>query len=197
MKIKHEQFIGVYEDVFPEGFCEHLVSEFERLNSAGVSLSRKKTDNSKKHHKDDTQIFMHMRISRPEPFNGEESDTVFYRGLQACFNNYSEEYSVLTQDNLRCDSMKAQRIDSGGGYHVWHCEQGGGLHASRAIVYMLYLNTLTEESCGETEFLYQGKRFSPKKNTMLIWPAGFTHAHRGNPVYGDSKYIVTGWFHYD
>jgi hypothetical protein len=33
---------------------------------------------------------------------------------------------------------------------------------------------------------------------MLLWPASFTHAQRGNPVYGDAaKYIVTGWFKYE
>jgi len=33
---------------------------------------------------------------------------------------------------------------------------------------------------------------------MLLWPATFTHAHRGNPVLGEqSKYIVTGWFYYE
>jgi hypothetical protein len=37
-----------------------------------------------------------------------------------------------------------------------------------------------------------------EENLMLIWPAAYTHAHRGNPVYGkNSKYIVTGWFYYD
>ena len=63
---------------------------------------------------------------------------------------------------------------------------------------MLYLNTLPENANGETEFLYQKRRLSPAENTMVIWPAGFTHPHRGNPVYGDkSKYIITGWFRYE
>ena len=63
---------------------------------------------------------------------------------------------------------------------------------------MLYLNTLPEESNGETEFLYQQRRINPVENTMVLWPAAFTHSHRGNPVYGNAaKYIVTGWFYYE
>jgi hypothetical protein len=63
---------------------------------------------------------------------------------------------------------------------------------------MLYLNTLTAEEAGETEFLYQQRRLRPEENTMVIWPATFTHTHRGNAVFGErSKYIVTGWFYYD
>ena len=93
--------------------------------------------------------------------------------------------------------MKMQRTGPGGGYHVWHGEQGPGTHANRAVVYMLYLNDLDGEG-GETEFLYQKMRVKPEENLMLVWPASFTHAHRGNPVLGEThKYIVTGWFYYD
>ena len=28
---------------------------------------------------------------------------------------------------------------------------------------------------------------------MVIWPAGFTHCHRGNPPLDRDKYILTGW----
>jgi hypothetical protein len=63
---------------------------------------------------------------------------------------------------------------------------------------MLYLNALPSGANGETEFLYQQRRINPTKNTMVLWPAGFTHPHRGNPVYGDvSKYIATGWFYHE
>jgi hypothetical protein len=63
---------------------------------------------------------------------------------------------------------------------------------------MLYLNTIGPEDGAETEFLYQKKRFNPVENAMVLWPAAYTHAHRGNPVLGtQAKYIVTGWFYYD
>jgi hypothetical protein len=94
--------------------------------------------------------------------------------------------------------MKMQRTGPGGGYHVWHAEQGPGTNASRVVAYMLYLNTLSPEEGAETEFLYQKKRLNPVENTMVLWPAAYTHAHRGNPVLGEThKYIVTGWFYYD
>lgn len=94
--------------------------------------------------------------------------------------------------------MKMQRTAPGGGYHVWHGEQGNGPHANRALVYMLYLNSLPLNSAGETEFLYIQKRYVPIENRVIIWPASYTHAHRGNTVFGEeAKYIVTGWFCYD
>ena len=56
---------------------------------------------------------------------------------------------------------------------------------------MLYLNDVDDG--GETEFLHQSKRVKPEEGTFLIWPAGFTHMHRGNPPLKGEKYIVTSW----
>ena len=56
----------------------------------------------------------------------------------------------------------------------------------------MYLNDIDE--AGETEFLYQNKRFAPKKNRLLLWPADWSHTHRGNPPIGNTnKYILTTW----
>jgi len=57
--------------------------------------------------------------------------------------------------------------------------------------WMVYLNDVEEG--GETEFLYQHKRLKPEQGTLVIWPASFTHTHRGNPPLSNDKYIVTGW----
>ena len=64
----------------------------------------------------------------------------------------------------------------------------------RAAVWILYLTSHEEQ--GETEFLQQGIRVAPQAGRVVIWPASFTHPHRGNPVYDGNKYIATGWFEY-
>ena len=58
---------------------------------------------------------------------------------------------------------------------------------------MVYLNDDYEG--GETEFLYYKNRIKGKKGSLLIWPAGMTHVHRGGLVLSGNKYIITGWFH--
>jgi len=63
--------------------------------------------------------------------------------------------------------------------------------SNRLLTRMVYLNDVEEG--GETEFLYQSMRVKPKQGTLVIWPAAFTHTHRGNPPLSNSKYIVTGW----
>lgn len=198
MKLEYKDFIGVFSEVYPEGFCEHLVSEFERNLTLGAGTDRQNSEGASKHIKNDFQIFVNGRNFNFEPFQDTNTVDLFYTGLQQCYQQYTSEFSVLKQHNLNCNSMKMQKTSSGGGYHVWHGEQGNGDQARRGLVYMLYLNTLPEESNGETEFLYQQRRINPVENTMVLWPAAFTHSHRGNPVYGNAaKYIVTGWFYYE
>ena len=198
MSIEYKDFIGVFSDVYPEGFCEHLIAEFERNLKLGAGTDRQNGEGAPKHRKNDYQIFSNGKNISFEPFKDENTIDVFFNGLQRCFEAYGNEFSTLKDVKINCNNMKMQKTSTGGGYHVWHGEQGNGDQANRGLVYMLYLNTLPEEANGETEFLYQQRRINPVKNTMVLWPAAFTHAHRGNPVYGDNaKYIVTGWFYHE
>lgn len=199
MKYETKDFISIFRDVFPEGFCEHLISEFDKAQEQGAGYFRTESEQAKKHRKDDYHIFSHGRNLGFENFQNEKVINVFFNGLQKCFELYTEQFSVLTEIKLVTREVKLQKTTSGGGYHIWHFERGNNPdNSNRSLVFMLYLNTLPVEANGETEFLYQQKRINPVANTMLIWPADFTHVHRGNPVYGDNtKYVATGWFSYD
>ena len=193
-----EDFIKLYHDVYPQGYCEHLISEFERLTQAGAGTNRQNGEGAARHRKDDLQLGLNIGVHTVAPFEDKSSIDVFFNGIQACYDDYTTEFSTLKDGRISGTEMKMQRTDPGGGYHVWHGEQGNGNHADRVLVYMLYLNTLGDGEGGETEFLYQRCRLAPQANTMVMWPAAFTHTHRGNTVLGDkSKYIVTGWFYYE
>jgi hypothetical protein len=198
MNIEHKDFIGIYKGVYPEGYCQHLINEFERLVESGAGNNRQKGEGVSKHRKNDMQLGLNFGVHSAAPFNDQSAERMFFNGLQQCYDTYTEEFSVLKDGKIHGTAMKMQRTAPGGGYHVWHGEQGNGAHAERVLVYMLYLNDLGEADGGETEFLYQRTRIHPEENTMVVWPAAFTHAHRGNTVLGDqSKYIVTGWFYYE
>ena len=195
-KCQYNQFIGIYENVFPDGYCNHLVTEMESLLATGAGYDRQSTEGVTKTVKQDEYVFINMKIHNPNPFNGEMCQKIFWDGLQHCFDRYCREYDILKDMPLKATTLKLQKTVPGGGYHVWHCEQGVEDGANRVAVYSLYLNTI--EEAGETEFLYQKLRLPAKENTMVIWPAGYTHPHRGNAVYGDkAKYILTGWFYVD
>lgn len=198
MNKEYKDFIGIFTDVYPEGFCRHLIDEFERAKSLGAGVDRQRNEGTHKHIKNDFSMSSNGKNINFLEFDGKHPNDIFFSGLQKCFDLYSEEFSSIKEVRVNCNNMKLQKTSSGGGYHVWHHEQGNGEQANRGLVYMLYLNDLPEDSNGETEFLYQQRRIAPKENTMVLWPAAFTHTHRGNPVYGDvSKYVVTGWFYHE
>lgn len=103
-------------------------------------------------------------------------------------NNYSP-WGIVEPINI-------QKYAPRGGYHQFHTERGGadGIQSSRHLVFMTYLNNVSD--CGETEFFHQDMHIHPEKGKTIIWPADWTHTHRGIPSLTETKYIVTGWFNY-
>jgi hypothetical protein len=194
MDSNYIDFIGMYKNVYPDGFCNHLIEEFERLLVSGACSNRQEIENVPKTRKEDFNYFMNIRNNPMSSFNDVYVVDIFLNGLQNCFDDYTDKFDILKNNMLRCTSLKMQKTDPGAGYHIWHAEQGPDSDAARCLVFSAYLNTIKD--AGETEFLYQKIRIPPEENTLVIWPAAFTHTHRGNVVHGEkSKYIVTGWFY--
>ena len=114
------------------------------------------------------------------------------------FEMYAKEYKGIVdgQDPLSSWTVKLQRTDPGGGYHIWHCENGSFAYRDRVLTWMIYLNDIPPEHGGGTDFYHQKRTFHPTKGTVVLWPAAYTHMHRGAFLTGEkSKYIATGWFY--
>lgn len=92
------------------------------------------------------------------------------------------------------ENINIQYYKPGTGYKEWHTERRGKQAPSvnRHLVFMTYLNDVDDK--GGTEFLNQGITAQPRKGLTLIWPADWTHMHRGIVSPGQEKYIITGWF---
>ena len=56
---------------------------------------------------------------------------------------------------------------------------------------MTYLNDV--EDGGSTYFNHYDLDIKPTKGLTLIWPAEWTHSHKGNILNSGVKYIITGW----
>ena len=115
--------------------------------------------------------------------------------LSKCVDLYKERYPFCDEVgvySLRDNNIKIQHYMPGDGFYKWHAENGGsGYSTFRHLVFMTYLNTL--DSAG-TEFYYQ-KTITPcEKGLTIIWPAGWTHTHRGVTNYESEKTIITGWY---
>ena len=111
--------------------------------------------------------------------------------FKPCIDEYIEAVNILRNYKFLTYDLKIKKIPIGGGFHQWHFENGGIAYSQRKFVIQLYLNDDFEG--GETEFLYQNRRELPKQGDVLLFPAGFTHTHRGNPPIGGDKYLITSW----
>ena len=90
------------------------------------------------------------------------------------------------------DVFKIHKVRKSEGYHVWHYERSSPENIDRLMAYMTYLEV--PKKGGETEFLHQSLRIDPVVGRTLVWPAGYTHIHRGNPPLKGEKMYITGWF---
>ena len=94
---------------------------------------------------------------------------------------------------MHIGNFNIQKYEKGGHFSKVHSERTGLTTLHRILVWMTYLNDINKG--GETEFPHFNLKIKPAQGKTLIWPAEWTHAHRGCPVLDQPKYIITGWFH--
>ena len=115
--------------------------------------------------------------------------------LQKALDLYNAYYAIPGFDVARyfVEAINIQKYHKGGHFNRWHCERSsGGDDSYRHLVFMTYLNDITDG--GQTEFFHQQLSIRPRKGLTLLWPADWTHTHRGVPSFTQEKYIVTGWY---
>ena len=184
-------FIEVYKKIFSDDFCNRAIEIFKIAEQAGMTNNRQIHDRTSKLQKEDNFIFL------PSFDMNHLSDNAFMNEFgnifwENCVKDYCFKYSSLEQiKQLNYYIMKIQKTEPGQGYHIWHIETNSRKDINRVLVWTVYLNDDFE--AGETEFLYQQYRYKPSKGDVVIFPATFTHLHRGNPPIGGTKYIITGW----
>ena len=62
------------------------------------------------------------------------------------------------------------------------------------MAWMFYLNTVTDG--GNTYFENYDLMMNAVEGRLLIWPAYWTHFHKGIVSHTETKYIATGWFNF-
>lgn len=195
MNTSFNDFIGVFEGAFSKEYCDDVIKRMDKAFELGYGYSRQSANDAEKHAKDDMQLYPSDVVSAEAVFTMDYTDHFNNVFWGECYKQYADEYSVLKDMDYHYSfGNKLQKTEVGQGYHLWHCEHGSKDQSRRLLAYIVYLNDVEEG--GETEFLYQHKRVKPKQGTVVIFPAGFTHTHRGNPPLSNTKYIMTGWIEY-
>ena len=189
MNYEIKNFIGVFKNAFTKKFCEQIIKQYEDMVESGHGQTRFESSGDARTRKDDTQVFADDIDYIPLRSTTQEFNGLFWGKY---FPIYEQEYSILKDAGRHANySFKIQKTKVGGGYHIWHFESISRERSHRLLTWILYLNDVQEG--GETEFLYQHMRVKQEQGTLVIWPAAFTHTHRGNPPLSNEKYIVTGW----
>ena len=168
--------------------CDELLSLFDE-SSPFWHTTRKKTEDGVPI-KFSTDLGMDWIYSlRQFPFLNKLGDELF-----KALTEYNEKYpdAKLDTDGVGFVNNEwiIQKYDPGQGYYRWHSEwSSDGALLFRVLVWTLYLNDVPN---GGTEFKYLNKATEAKKGNLVLFPASWSHTHRGQIV-NTEKYIATGW----
>ena len=115
-------------------------------------------------------------------------------GLQDALNMYVDKYHVLkTGAAFTVDDVyNIQHYKDGEGYFALHIEYMPWPNTNFMYRNLAWMINLNDAQCG-TEFVLQNQILQAQQGNVSIWPAYWTHHHKGVcPNIGD-KYIATGW----
>ena len=189
-----ESFIYVKENALTSSQCNGVISRFEEskhLHSFGKVADNTENPEAKK--STDISIDYNRWV--------EWSDVLscVLDALSIGTEEYKKKYTFdkgYGIDRIRnwtiTQAANVQRYLPGEGFYDWHCEADGP-DIDRVLAWMFYLNTCQDAG---TEFKFQNMVTQCKQGSLLIWPANWTHFHRGVVSSTETKYIVTGWFNF-
>jgi hypothetical protein len=172
--------------------CDAIVDFFDRREDKQTdgSVGLGQVDKSVKNSRD--------LIINPKELQGEDHAPLmaYMEQLHQCYLAYSKEWEFLGSilKRVHIGRFNIQRYGTDGHFGQLHSERTSLNTLHRVLVWMTYLNDVP--GGGETEFPHFGLKVKPEKGTTLIWPAEWTHAHRGCVVTEGPKYIITGWMHF-
>ena len=195
MKEEYKDFIGIYDESVPVKLCNHFVKNYEeaKKNNTIIDLTKENesgfVERNNPHVRKDEHALVAPLFSTIYP---KPPVIAYFDYLHKCFICYTKHYDVQFEGTIFNDVFKIHKVRKTEGFHQWHYENTSYESRDRFLVYQTYLQAPSEG--GETEFLLQSKRIDPVVGRTLIWPAGFTHKHRGNPPLKREKIYLTGWF---
>lgn len=188
----HPNFIGAWM-IEPLSICDEIITYFEKnkgqqskgVSDQGVNLESKNS--------------IDITIS-PNELNraGNEVFKSYFESLFDCYQDYVAQWPFLKtfREELHVGRFNLQRYQSGQHFQKIHTERSGLGTLHRLFAWMTYLNDVDSDDGGTTVFTHYHLEIQPKKGLTLIWPAEWTHAHKGNVLRKNSKYIMTGWMHF-
>jgi len=183
-QVAANSFIFVKDDALPGFLCDDMVQRFEQaedeqyLGRIGQTFEQ------------DTSIKKSTDLVVSGKPHWKDVDNNLFRSLSMALNEFKQTFEYF-KGPFKDNGYAIQRTNVGEHYH-WHIDGGSHDFAQRQLVALWYLNDVPGPG-GETEFLFQDVKITPKKGRLVLFPPFWTHEHRGVTLEKGVKYIATTW----
>lgn len=183
-EVAPNSFIFIKDDALPGFLCDDMVQRFEQaedeqyLGRIGQTFEQ------------DTSIKKSTDLVVSGKPHWKDVDNNLFRSLGMALNEFKQKYEYF-KGPFKDNGYAIQRTNVGEHYH-WHIDGGSHDFAERQLVALWYLNDVPGPG-GETEFLFQDVKITPKKGRLVLFPPFWTHEHRGVTLEKGVKYIATTW----
>jgi len=131
----------------------------------------------------------------PKELNLPENELykIYFERIFECYRDYNLQWPFLAEivNHLDIGRFNIGKYMPGQHFQKIHCERTGLNTLHRIFAFMTYLNDVEEG--GSTYFNHYDLDIKPQKGLTLLWPAEWTHSHKGNVLKSGVKYIITGW----
>ena len=178
-------FIEVYDDALSSNQCKTIIDYFESSNKKERGVvgqgNRVRVDLARK---DSTDLIL--------KFSYETEITKMIHGV---LYDATQRYAKKHKDSRKVspwapqNTFNIQRYFPKQGFKDIHCENNSK-EDNTVLAWMFYLNTVED---GGTLFTSYDLTTDCVEGRLVIWPAYWTHCHRGITSKTKTKYIATGW----
>jgi len=183
-EVAPNSFIFVKDDALPGFLCDDMVQRFEQAPDEQYPGRIGQTFEQDSSIKKSTDLVV---SGKP---HWKDVDNNLFRSLGMALNEFKQKYEYF-KGPFKDNGYALQRTNVGEHYH-WHIDGGSHDFAQRQLVAVWYLNDVPGPG-GETEFLFQDIKVTPKKGRLVLFPPFWTHEHRGVTLQKGVKYIATTW----
>jgi hypothetical protein len=201
-----DNFIKVYENAISDSICDQMIECFTTHSDVAYDGKMQSGYNPKIKKSTDLNLLnvKQRNITEqviPSLYKSIEDNLIKYvkqyplwrhGGIENESDEVLKEHLFIKYSIWRHDILMKKYHKGTDGFHAWHEDQGfDGPGVKRILVCMFYLNDVEEG--GETEFYFQKIKTKPTKGSLVIFPAYFTHLHKGHIPISNDKYICNFW----
>ena len=179
-------FIGSW--IIESSICDEIITYYEKNELKQIQGGTSKGIDLNVKDRQDIAI-------RPKDLKSPENEILkrYFENLFDCYKDYNLQWPFLASmvNNLEIGSFNIGKYKPGQHFQKIHCERSSLDTLHRLFAFMTYLNDVEEG--GSTFFNHYDLEIKPKRGLTILWPAEWTHSHKGNILKSGLKYIITGW----